>query len=382
MAVTDPDDARGLGARLSALAAWPVAMLFRLLETPLMAVQKLVGIKAMPYVFLLPNLAFFGFFVVIPLFINFAFSLTGGTHRLDRILVREAGPFGVTVSGAFLEARDVVVRDTRAVRGFFGGGAFLSEAQCTLERIVIDGARIEGIGVNDGRLTLRDALIRDLRGAEAGSALPEGAWGRGLVLNGAESDVERVLIEDAGEAGLLVRRFANDGRADVRDVVIRDVAGERSSGLRGRGVSVQGSTELVLTRARIERVHEAGIAVTDAAGFVGRDILITGVSEPPCVARDECREEPPPGVGVGTYDEASMELTRFAVRAAGTCGSQLAGMPSVDLSDGSIADAAVGVCLQTPGFAVERLRGNVVYDVEVAVEMTAFPVPSPILDAF
>lgn len=34
----------------------------------------------MPYAFLLPNLIFFGLFVVIPLFINFAFSLTGGTN--------------------------------------------------------------------------------------------------------------------------------------------------------------------------------------------------------------------------------------------------------------------------------------------------------------
>ncbi len=33
----------------------------------------------MPYAFLAPNLAFFGLFVLIPLFINFAFSFTGGT---------------------------------------------------------------------------------------------------------------------------------------------------------------------------------------------------------------------------------------------------------------------------------------------------------------
>ncbi|MCY3982085.1 MAG: sugar ABC transporter permease [Alphaproteobacteria bacterium] len=57
----------------------PAVLFFRLLEAPFRLVQRLGGIKAMPYAFLAPNLAFFGLFVVIPLFINFAFSFTGGT---------------------------------------------------------------------------------------------------------------------------------------------------------------------------------------------------------------------------------------------------------------------------------------------------------------
>ena len=65
--------------RLIALAAMPAVLFFRLLEAPFRLVQRLGGIKAMPYAFLAPNLAFFGLFVVIPLFINFAFSFTGGT---------------------------------------------------------------------------------------------------------------------------------------------------------------------------------------------------------------------------------------------------------------------------------------------------------------
>jgi alpha-1,4-digalacturonate transport system permease protein len=51
---------------LNAAAFWPVRILF--------------GLGAMPYFFILPNLAFFGLFVVVPLFINFAFSVTGGTN--------------------------------------------------------------------------------------------------------------------------------------------------------------------------------------------------------------------------------------------------------------------------------------------------------------
>ena len=70
----------GFGARLTAVAAWPLRLGFRALDIPLKALQRLVGVRGMPWVFLLPNLAFFGIFVVIPVFINFAFSLTGGTE--------------------------------------------------------------------------------------------------------------------------------------------------------------------------------------------------------------------------------------------------------------------------------------------------------------
>jgi len=69
-----------LSDRLTAIAALPVVLFFRLFEVPFRFVQKIGGLKAMPYVFLLPNLAFFGVFVVVPLFINFSFSLTGGTN--------------------------------------------------------------------------------------------------------------------------------------------------------------------------------------------------------------------------------------------------------------------------------------------------------------
>ncbi len=76
-------DADGVNAprleRLAAVASVPALVFFRLLEAPFRLIQKLGGIKAMPYAFLAPNLAFFGLFVLIPLFINFAFSFTGGT---------------------------------------------------------------------------------------------------------------------------------------------------------------------------------------------------------------------------------------------------------------------------------------------------------------
>ncbi|MHA1564979.1 MAG: sugar ABC transporter permease, partial [Alphaproteobacteria bacterium] len=63
----------------SNLAAQPVLLIMRLADVPMRFAQRLIGVKGMPYLFILPNLAFFGIFVLIPLFINFAYSLSGGT---------------------------------------------------------------------------------------------------------------------------------------------------------------------------------------------------------------------------------------------------------------------------------------------------------------
>lgn len=42
------------------------------------AFQKLVGIKGMPYFFVLPNLLIFGIFILYPMILNFVYAFTGG----------------------------------------------------------------------------------------------------------------------------------------------------------------------------------------------------------------------------------------------------------------------------------------------------------------
>jgi len=62
------------------LVAWPVRLVMHALDVPMRLLQRVLGIGGMPYAFLVPNLLFFGTFVIIPLFINFAYSVTGGTQ--------------------------------------------------------------------------------------------------------------------------------------------------------------------------------------------------------------------------------------------------------------------------------------------------------------
>jgi alpha-1,4-digalacturonate transport system permease protein len=64
-------------------AAGPMSGLWtafvKLVDVPMRRLQALIGQRNMPYMFLLPNLAFFGIFVFIPLAINVWYSVTGGS---------------------------------------------------------------------------------------------------------------------------------------------------------------------------------------------------------------------------------------------------------------------------------------------------------------
>jgi len=58
----------------SKLGHWVVSV-FDLIFGP---VQKLVGVKRVPYLFVLPNLLIFGIFILYPMLLNFVYAFTGG----------------------------------------------------------------------------------------------------------------------------------------------------------------------------------------------------------------------------------------------------------------------------------------------------------------
>ena len=43
-------------------------------------IQRVIGIKGMPYIFVLPNLLIFGIFILFPMLLNFQYAFTGGTE--------------------------------------------------------------------------------------------------------------------------------------------------------------------------------------------------------------------------------------------------------------------------------------------------------------
>ncbi|KRD60590.1 MULTISPECIES: carbohydrate ABC transporter permease [Sinorhizobium/Ensifer group] len=73
------DVPRGGGSRLGEAVMVPVRLLMGAVDAPLRFVQRRLGIGGMATFFLLPNMLIFGIFVLLPFFINFAYSMTGGT---------------------------------------------------------------------------------------------------------------------------------------------------------------------------------------------------------------------------------------------------------------------------------------------------------------
>lgn len=68
-----------LGHSLAGLALVPVRFALGVIDAPLRWLQKTTGLGGMAAFFIAPNMLIFGVFVLLPLFINFAYSMTGGS---------------------------------------------------------------------------------------------------------------------------------------------------------------------------------------------------------------------------------------------------------------------------------------------------------------
>ena len=73
------DVPKGSGSGLGETAMVPIRLVMAAIDAPLRFVQRRFGIDGMATFFLLPNMLIFGIFVLLPFFINFAYSMTGGT---------------------------------------------------------------------------------------------------------------------------------------------------------------------------------------------------------------------------------------------------------------------------------------------------------------
>ncbi|QPC88030.1 ABC transporter permease subunit [Mesorhizobium sp. NBSH29] len=67
-----------LASAVGTALAVPFSWLARIIDVPLRAWQRLTGYNGMAVFFLAPNMLIFGIFVLFPLVINFAYSMTGG----------------------------------------------------------------------------------------------------------------------------------------------------------------------------------------------------------------------------------------------------------------------------------------------------------------
>jgi len=73
---------RGEATRGDSFALSLISPVMRIIEIPMLALQRLLGVNRLAWVFLLPNLLLFGLFAFLPIILNFFYATTGGDNVL------------------------------------------------------------------------------------------------------------------------------------------------------------------------------------------------------------------------------------------------------------------------------------------------------------
>src|SRR6056297_2479499 len=82
-----------------------ITPLMRIVEIPMLALQRLLGINRLAWVFLFPNLVLFGVFAFLPVFLNVAYGVTGSDNVLlsDRPYVAGRNFASLLDCGSYLD---------------------------------------------------------------------------------------------------------------------------------------------------------------------------------------------------------------------------------------------------------------------------------------
>ena len=352
-------------------------------------------------------------------------SASGGVRLVvEDVIVEGATTAGIYVALADLEARGLVVRDTRASLTSGGAGLILQSGGAVIERAVVERNLEVGVALVGASATLEDVAIHDTQ-----SAIMTDEWGRALQLTGAADltlrraalernrDVTVLLVGD-GTVGrvedTVIRGTLPNAADDLRgrgidntpgahltlarvlaehnlgisiqaggastemvmtDCVVRDTGSRASDGTRGRGINVQDYAVTTIERTLVLRSREAGIAAADPGAEVDMvDVRVEQTRRRAC-ADDTCADEPL-GIGIGAFRQAHIAGSRFAVTDSAICGLQLAIDGEIDLSSGEITGAEVGACIQVDGYDLDRITEDVVYrDNGINLDATMLPVP-------
>ncbi|MGF1464774.1 MAG: right-handed parallel beta-helix repeat-containing protein [Sandaracinaceae bacterium] len=255
----------------------------------------------------------------------------GAAVTLDGVRVRRVvgDPAAIEVaSGARVQARSLVVRDTQARLAEYDGLGVRVHARGRLDlrRAILD--RNLGLG-----LLLQDegssATVEDLVVRETLPRAVEGVFGRGLDVGlGARLELRRALFERNHDVAVLLY---GGGEAAVEDLIVRDTQPRQRDGTVGDGIVLQESARLVLRRGLLERNRRYGVFVYGEGTEAGVEDL---------VVRDTLPEEGSGRLGRGIEVESGARLNLLRALLSGNhdAGAILATGAEAELEDLVVRD--------------------------------------------
>jgi len=295
----------------------------------------------------------------------------GALLSCRRCLLTEAHEISVGAGAATLVLEDVLIERVfpDAMGGLGAGMAVQTGATATLDRVAILDVEDFGIAVGESELTANDLVIRRVAPQRRGQVN-----GRALDFqDGATVTIRRFAASDLYEAGIVISGTGTD--VVMEDVVFERVR-SRPDGFRGDGFVVQDAASAVLSRVRVQDVHEAAVIVNGDATLFASDIVIREVAAQDCA--DSSCSAYPGGHGIGAYG-ARVVVNRFVIEEVDLCGLHVAAEGEFLLDDGVVRGAVIGACVQSDAQDIGDLGRSVDFvDNGTNLEATMLPVPDPL----
>lgn len=306
-------------------------------------------------------------------------ATTGATLTLARVLVRDAVDIGIAVESSRLDATDLAVLRVapRPFDSALGRGIDLESSDSTLARVSIEEVTDVGLFVSDPSVV----AITDLVVHGVACSARDGRLGRGVNVQGAQVDLTRARIEAAHDYGIYAAGSMDQHTLSLHDVVVRDVDARGLDATGGAGI-VLSIGRYTLERVLVERVRESGLGIFGPYAEVSAtDVTVRDVREAACATSGTCAG-PTASIGVGVYRSGHLSLARFRIERSPSIAVQLATYGALDLADGDIVSSPIGINVQVPSYAFDRLTPLVRFeDVAVPLDAQYLPVPGAGTDA-
>jgi hypothetical protein len=227
----------------------------------------------------------------------------GGTVDLSRTALEGNVASGVRAgyAGTTVVLTDAVVRDTLP-RPSDDDGHGIDVGQgphVTLTRVVVQNNHMTGVLAHDAltRVEMTDCVVSDTQPRMTN--LTQGVGVNAHV--DALLTMERVLVEQSREIGIIVLR---DATVSLTDVVVRDTLPREMDDMFGRGINAQSGSHVDGTRVLVARSRETGLFLSETTGS-WEDLTVVDTSP-----RESDLDS---GRGAQISDQCVVEIDRFTL---------------------------------------------------------------------